>query len=389
METLKARTVASEEERATSAPVARYPELDSLRGLAALIVVLHHFVLAQGEQFSSAINHTPLVLLTRGHESVLVFFLLSGFVLALPYVRHRPSSYPRYLIKRICRIYLPYLAALALAVGLNFRFHNMPFQNAWVQSTWSSTPQPATILGHIAFLGNYDWLAFNSAFWSLIYEMRISFFFPLIGWLVMRLSPVKAISIAIAGSMFAKLIGVAPVALLHLHLDPMTLYRTSISFHYASFFIIGALMARWRSNILNWIGKSKRRSRALLWGVALLLWGTCAMAGGVTLREFIYRDMLSDWGAAIAGIIFITMALADGSFRKFLGHKIIHHLGRISYSLYLIHGTILLTWMYLIQKPLPLWTFPIYLLMTVLISELFYRLIEKPSMSLGHAFAKK
>ena len=47
----------------------------------------------------------------------MLFFLLSGFVLSVPYLRGKGQAYPVYLIRRILRIYAPYLAALALAVA--------------------------------------------------------------------------------------------------------------------------------------------------------------------------------------------------------------------------------------------------------------------------------
>ena len=63
-----------------------------------------------------AVNRTPLTALVSGGTAVRFFFVLSGFVLVLPFLRHPHSPYFPYVVKRICRIYLPYLAAVALAV---------------------------------------------------------------------------------------------------------------------------------------------------------------------------------------------------------------------------------------------------------------------------------
>ena len=67
---------------------ARMHELDSLRGIAALTVILDHFVAAyvgtlhglKGPS-SRIITYFALHLFTAGHEAVLLFFILSGFVL--------------------------------------------------------------------------------------------------------------------------------------------------------------------------------------------------------------------------------------------------------------------------------------------------------------------
>ncbi len=47
---------------------------------------------------------TPL---TLGHEAVLLFFVVSGFVLSVPYFRDKGGTYPVYLLRRILYIYGP------------------------------------------------------------------------------------------------------------------------------------------------------------------------------------------------------------------------------------------------------------------------------------------
>jgi peptidoglycan/LPS O-acetylase OafA/YrhL len=99
---------------------ARFVELDSLRGLAALTVVLGHLrLLWQGEvqPASPTLNLLFKILNPAGNGAVILFFVLSGFVLSLPAVAGRPQKYIVFLIRRIFRIYLPYLAALAVAVA--------------------------------------------------------------------------------------------------------------------------------------------------------------------------------------------------------------------------------------------------------------------------------
>ncbi len=56
-------------------------------------------------------------MLVAGHEAVILFFLLSGFVLTIPYLLPDPPGYLRFLTRRVIRIYVPYLAALMQATA--------------------------------------------------------------------------------------------------------------------------------------------------------------------------------------------------------------------------------------------------------------------------------
>jgi peptidoglycan/LPS O-acetylase OafA/YrhL len=166
----------------------RFYELDSLRGLAAITVVFHHFSRICPESFTHLLIRTPLRLLIAGHQAVILFFLLSGFVLTQPYKKKNTLSYGHFLLKRVCRIYLPYLGALALAIlcDLSFPAHG-PSNNYWINYTWSQPVTARLVLQHVIFLGVYNWSQFNAAFWSLVYEMRISLVFPFIAVAVLRL----------------------------------------------------------------------------------------------------------------------------------------------------------------------------------------------------------
>jgi Acyltransferase family len=76
----------------------RFEQLDSMRGLAALVVVFHHFYLMF---YRAHFRSNPLSALiypfVAGHESVMLFFVLSGFVLSLPLMKQVPFSYPIYV----------------------------------------------------------------------------------------------------------------------------------------------------------------------------------------------------------------------------------------------------------------------------------------------------
>ncbi len=93
--------------------------LDDLRGLAALVVLLSHCLLTlpQPDTLGSPLHlapwellrtweiYSPLRLLTAGNGTVMIFFVLSGFVLSLPFIAQGRAEYPPYVATRFCRIY--------------------------------------------------------------------------------------------------------------------------------------------------------------------------------------------------------------------------------------------------------------------------------------------
>ena len=102
----------------------RFQELDGLRGVAALIVVVFHvmsaFVPAWVPDQSEAVPwwaDSPLAVLYNGTFAVPVFFVLSGFVLAQASLLPRKHLWLD-LALRYLRLALPATASVLLACGL-------------------------------------------------------------------------------------------------------------------------------------------------------------------------------------------------------------------------------------------------------------------------------
>src|SRR5262245_20415440 len=103
---------------ATSPVEGHRPELDGLRGLAAVVVVAFHTFqhVTLSESARTLWLLTPLGALVNGPGAVHVFFVLSGFVLAGALARDaRPARLPRYYVRRWFRIHPPYAAAVLFA----------------------------------------------------------------------------------------------------------------------------------------------------------------------------------------------------------------------------------------------------------------------------------
>ena len=100
---------------ARSSPAAadgRLGQLDALRGVAALAVVLFHYSFGFVTRYAP--EATPLVWMPHGHLGVNLFFVISGFVIFMTLTRvQRPMDF---VVSRFSRLFPAYW----VAVGLTF-----------------------------------------------------------------------------------------------------------------------------------------------------------------------------------------------------------------------------------------------------------------------------
>lgn len=358
------------------APEPRYTELDSLRGVAALTVVFHHFRLMWLNE------HPPAWLtlanpLTAGHEAVMLFFLLSGFVLSVPYLRGRGQSYPVYLLRRILRIYGPYFFALVLAVLCAAKWHGpLAGADAWAKLTWNQPVSWRLVLSHVVMVGNYDWSQYNTAFWSLVYEMRISLIFPLLYLLVRRMgsrwSAVLALGMTLSSSMAI------------VRWPAMT--DTLMTISYGAIFVWGILFATNVERVNAWY-------RGLDWAKTVLV-----AVGAIVLYTWGHH-IATSLHVEVAGInqILITagaagyMILAMNAhwIRRILNSRAALWLGGVSYSLYLVHGTLLFALAHTLgRRPGLIVLFGIFVSGSLPLAYVFNLAVEEPFLKLSRRVSR-
>jgi peptidoglycan/LPS O-acetylase OafA/YrhL len=158
----------------TAATTTRLGWLDALRGFAALTVVWFHL----SPQMLGAERHLEIMrLIDLGKYGVLLFFLVSGYVIPMSLERHGILS--RFWIGRLCRIYPAYLATIAL-LGL------LALAGAATWPKTFTTQTVAAVLGHATMMT--DLLGLHGAlrvFWTLSYEM--TFYLVVAGLFAWRL----------------------------------------------------------------------------------------------------------------------------------------------------------------------------------------------------------
>ena len=94
-----------------------------------------------------------------GYEAVTLFYVLSGLVLALPWVEERPPEYRKYAIRRMCRLYIPYVVGIVAAGVLNVALLQHAYVSGasqWVNSmTWTNPVTPFVLFDHFAIIGHH------------------------------------------------------------------------------------------------------------------------------------------------------------------------------------------------------------------------------------------
>jgi peptidoglycan/LPS O-acetylase OafA/YrhL len=364
---------------------AHFVELDSLRGLAAMSVLLLHllegWLEASPPHFVRYLGYIPL--LTNGSAAVVLFFVLSGFVLTLPQMAPRPQSYPAYVIRRICRIYLPYLAALALAVLGCWRFHGLEKYGTQLNMPWRNPPSAHLIAEHLAFLGRYDVYAYDSPIWSLVHEMRISLIFPVLCLVSLRLQAWLAFLIALTLPVLDRIIERVSGPYLGGGYPGVQSVFWSYTVGFCGIFLIGSLLARYREPIIDWLARLPAWTVSALSLVALVLYQYASL---LHIPRFLW-----DFTVGLGAGYFVMLALVPNSWLSRLLHLgPIRWLGSISYSLYLLHVPVLLVVSIVLYRKVPdgvmLATF---LVLSLLAAAAFHRWIELPSIRLGRALAHR
>jgi peptidoglycan/LPS O-acetylase OafA/YrhL len=299
----------------------RFRSLDALRGLASFAVVIHHWILAfpvqawvAGLSLAAGQDNAPRLLPavyffgSLGRPAVMIFFVLSGFVLALS-LESKRDTYQIFLLKRVFRIYPPFAFAIFLSVCLYFLVRPSPIGelSPWLNNaSWDERPTPALVGAHLVMWGKPEVERLNNVMWTLVHEMRISLAFPAIFYLVRRnLWPSLAGSAVIAAIASASFKG----AVIHhpLAADWMN------TFKFQFLFFAGAALARRHGAIKSWMNVTSSLARGVLWCLAL----ACLF---LTARDSIM----------FAGAIgLVALCFADATAVRVLEHRALLYLGRI------------------------------------------------------------
>lgn len=367
-------------------PGGRFAALDSLRGVAALMVLAFHcWKIGLFEQPAGWAAHlwywTPLNWLITGRPWVILFFVLSGFVLSIALERAGASQgYAGFVLRRMCRIYLPFAASIlfsALAWAL-VRPAPIDGLSSWFNDlAWTEPPTARLIALHLLMTGVKGQDSLNPIMWSLVYELRISIIFPFLWTLVRRWPWLSLLGAVVAhfGASLAVGCGGNPQC------APFRGDDLAESFvltgYFAVFFVFGMFVAHHRDAIVGTLRRIPGWRRAVL---------SLGAVYSVILPHAPYFSVLlpADITFGLGSALMIALALGSPAWSRTLQSRPLLWLGRVSYSLYLTHNIVLLAVVHLLYPFLDgVGLLAAVAVSSLIVAECSYRLMEAPSIRLG------
>ncbi len=311
----------------------RLVELDALRGLAALCVLLYHGWYSQPVQplaLAWLFQHTPLHVVTSGRQPVVFFFVLSGFVLTRAMLASPPPGWGNYAAQRTVRLGLPVLAALLASLALHalcWRGPAPPWDGGMFMTSavWTEPPSLPGLLRQALLLGHDGQVSLDPVLWSLVHEWRVSLLLPAV--LLFRHRPWRLLAVGLAAWGLSLLLGARDQAMA-LGPDLATTFLATLYFLLP--FCAGGALALARVPALPG------------WGRVLL--GLAVLGLSVTNNDVV---------GVLASVLLITLALRPGPLLAWLRWRPVAWLGKVSFSLYLIHLPLLAAVVQLLEGRAP------------------------------------
>jgi peptidoglycan/LPS O-acetylase OafA/YrhL len=310
--------------------------LDALRGFAAFSVLLNHLRDALFVDYGAIARHNPLtgaayLVAGLGHQSVIVFFVLSGYLVGgsvLRSVRTGGWSWRAYLLARLSRLYVVLLPALLLGGALDWLGMHMAGTEAVYSGnsgmhalvinvhstlTWPILAANSLFLQTINLpgIGTYPVPTFgsNGALWSLSYEFWYYLAFPVLVLLLARSRSWQMRAISCLGLLVWGWFVGSSIVLLGIP------------------WLMGALIA-----FLPAFPARRPWTRGLAIVLALTFFGAGLVQG--KLLSSLPSDLVL--GLAVTAMIWVTLHCATAPLPAFYVHTA-RRAAHSSYTLYLVH----------------------------------------------------
>ncbi len=344
--------------------------MDGLRFVAIGMVILFHlngYLTAKSPIYRAAPPQSDWLAQSAlvGFRGVELFFVISGFILGLPFAAHyvkgvAPVNLRKYYLRRLTRLEPPYIVALFLLLGLAVLMHAAP---------------PAGFYPHfgasLLYLHSLIYGTFSPAMgvaWSLEIEVQFYLLVPLLTLLFAIPHTILRRS-SIAGLILLALSAQA----LFLHHSP----RAELSIlAYVQFFLVGFLLAD--VFLTTWSEAPPRDFK----------WDLLALAGWPLLFVILHSVLLAHWLFPAWLFLLYCAAFRGRIFNYFFSNRWITAIGGMCYSIYLLHYEVISA-VGRVTRPIaqaaPYWIYLSLQLVLVgmailAVCGLYFVLVEKPCM---------
>lgn len=347
--------------------------LDSLRGIAAVYVLIYHAILVAQPQLVVPQWYAPFFL--AGGTGVMLFFVVSAFSLCLTWPRHEKSGIPlsSYFISRFFRI----------APLFYFMMVVTYIRDIFVFDAWHSVGK---VFINATFLFNLlpqQQEGFVWASWAIGVEFLFYVLFPLFYYRTPTLSR-RLTLVFVTGLVTLLFFSVLP----YLHVEEATRagYANSSLLRYLPVFAIG---------MVSFDIAQRLHARTDAGDI-----GALAVAAGI----FLYAAIVAGYAPAhiYAQAIAYAVTLVGLSARPFwiYVNPLTRFYGRISYSVYLLHPPIVYAispayrWIYAARigksDAVSFWlSIGLTLAIVTPLAMLTYRFIEAPGIELGKRLIRR
>jgi len=347
------------------------PEMDGLRFLETCMVVLVHlhiYLVAKSRFYEHGVANRDRLSRTvwAGSHAIEMFFVISAFMLALPFAAHRLKGAPavdlrKYYLRRLTRLEPPYVVSLFLLMFLTFVFSTAHSVSGWGPHLAAS----------LFYLHNLIYGAPSTVLcvaWSLEIEVQFYMLVPLLTLLfAIRHSVLRRGLIVL----LAVLAIVAQAGLRQLGPRFVLSVAGNLQFFLIGFLLADVFLLEWKT--------AERRS---------VYWDAVTLLGWPALLISLQSETRTRW--LFPALIFVVYcaALRGRWTSKVLSSRWITTIGGMCYSIYLIHYAVISAVGRFTKRigeglPNPLYLlvqFVIVGLAIVVVCGAYFRLLERPCM---------
>ncbi len=295
-------------EQPNPAPAEHLGYLDSARGIAAVMVMLFHFI---SWKYENTTKGALASIIFNGSDAVSFFFVLSGFVLSYKYlVLGQQLDIRKYYINRIFRLWPAFFVAVFVHAlnALRLDMSAAKFADMFLLNKSQFWEEAILLRSRNVLCGPG---------WTLVVELWLSFFIPffilvvrkdkrLVWWLLMAYMLVREI-------FYIHFVLGIVISLIYSHVKDVSFKQTKwYRYRYLILPVAFVLFSIRHINRLSPMGPTYTY-----------------LADYIGIPFFYYT--------AFASFVFIVAIIQSKNAQRILEHKILRFIGKISFGIYLMH----------------------------------------------------